>query len=81
MQYHKINNAELSSIVGGDFVGGEVTGYLVTVLHVLLHVQLIVLFNTEGILWEVPHKWIFMKIIALDHFYRNIWIVCLQETL
>ena len=50
MQYHKINNAELSSILGGDFVGGEVTGYLVTVLHVLLHVQLIVLFNTEGIL-------------------------------
>ena len=35
MQYHKINNAELSSILGGDFVGGEVTGYLVTVLHVL----------------------------------------------
>ena len=50
MQYLKINNAELSSILGGDFVGGEVTGYLVTVLRVLLHVQLIVLFNTEGIL-------------------------------
>ena len=30
MQYHKINNAKLSFILGG-----EVTGYLVTVLHVL----------------------------------------------
>ena len=30
MQYHKINNAKLSSILGG-----EVIGYLVTVLHVL----------------------------------------------
>ena len=23
MQYHKINNAELSSILGSDFLGGE----------------------------------------------------------
>ena len=61
MQYHKINNAELSSILGG-----EVTGYLVTVLHVLGSLS-----NDDGDNYKN----------VLDHFYRNICIVCLQETL